>query len=164
MAARKKHAPVRQSPEERAAERYADAALDLFLTYRPAPGDPRRDELDAANAALGQARRAHHRAATPATTAHVRAATDAFVAVVRKHCGEIDPRPRTRRHPLHAFMENLRGAGSWWAVLGVTETATPTELRAAYRKLAREHHPDRGGTVDKMAEINGAFARATGRA
>jgi molecular chaperone DnaJ len=30
----------------------------------------------------------------------------------------------------------------YYKVLGVSETATETEIRRAYRKLAKEHHPD----------------------
>ena len=30
-------------------------------------------------------------------------------------------------------------------------------IKKAYRRLAREHHPDKGGSQEKMAEINEAF-------
>ena len=46
-----------------------------------------------------------------------------------------------------------------WAVLGVSPNATDDEVRAAYRKLAARHHPDRpGGNAQRMAEINAALA------
>jgi hypothetical protein len=51
-------------------------------------------------------------------------------------------------------------AAEWWAVLGVARTATADEARAAFRRLASEHHPDRGGNPARMAEINAAWARA----
>jgi hypothetical protein len=45
-------------------------------------------------------------------------------------------------------------------VLGLPPTATPQEIAAAYRRLAKEWHPDRGGGADaerRMAEINAAY-------
>ena len=46
-----------------------------------------------------------------------------------------------------------------WAVLGVRPNATDDEVRAAYRKLAARHHPDRpGGDARRMAEINAALS------
>lgn len=49
----------------------------------------------------------------------------------------------------------------WTEVLGVHPTASPAEIAAAYRELARIHHPDAGGSSERMAEINDAFRRAT---
>lgn len=48
----------------------------------------------------------------------------------------------------------------WWEVLGVPAGATPTEIRDAYRRLASQHHPDRGGDPARMAEINDAYRKA----
>lgn len=50
----------------------------------------------------------------------------------------------------------------WWEVLGVARTCGIDEARAAYRTLASENHPDRGGSADRMAEINAAWAAAQG--
>jgi molecular chaperone DnaJ len=41
--------------------------------------------------------------------------------------------------------------------LGVAKNATPDELKKAYRKLAREHHPDSGGDEARFKEIQGAY-------
>src|SRR5690349_673542 len=36
-------------------------------------------------------------------------------------------------------------AREWWEVLGVERTAKNEEIRSAYIKLAKQHHPDAGG-------------------
>lgn len=48
------------------------------------------------------------------------------------------------------------GRRDWWTVLGVGQGATDAEISAAHRRLAAEHHPDRGGDPSRMAEINAA--------
>jgi len=44
-----------------------------------------------------------------------------------------------------------------YATLGVAETATPEEIKSAYRKLAKQHHPDLGGDVTKFQQISEAY-------
>jgi DnaJ-class molecular chaperone len=41
--------------------------------------------------------------------------------------------------------------------LGVGESATPEEIKRAYRKLASQHHPDKGGDTAKFQEIEAAY-------
>lgn len=43
-----------------------------------------------------------------------------------------------------------------WQVLGVDSHATPDQVRDAYRRLASDHHPDRGGDEQQMMRINAA--------
>jgi len=48
----------------------------------------------------------------------------------------------------------------YYEVLGVSRTATAEELRRAYRRLAREYHPDVNkspGADEKFKEINEAY-------
>lgn len=47
-------------------------------------------------------------------------------------------------------------AVEWWLVLGVQKTATPDQVEAAYRQLARTHHPDAGGSAYQMAKLSEA--------
>jgi curved DNA-binding protein len=44
-----------------------------------------------------------------------------------------------------------------YETLGVAQTATPEELKAAFRKLAKQHHPDIGGDAAKFQQINEAY-------
>jgi DnaJ-class molecular chaperone len=44
-----------------------------------------------------------------------------------------------------------------YATLGVAETATADEIKRAYRKLASQHHPDKGGDVKKFQSIEEAY-------
>jgi molecular chaperone DnaJ len=41
--------------------------------------------------------------------------------------------------------------------LGVAKNASADEIKKAYRKLAREHHPDQGGEEARFKEIQGAY-------
>lgn len=45
----------------------------------------------------------------------------------------------------------------YYKVLGVAKDATNDEIKKAYRKLALEHHPDRGGDDKKFKKINEAY-------
>ena len=44
-----------------------------------------------------------------------------------------------------------------WAVLGVSHSDSPERVRARYRELAFERHPDRGGSLELMRELNEAY-------
>lgn len=43
------------------------------------------------------------------------------------------------------------------AVLGLSSDASHEEIKAAYRRMAMKHHPDRGGSQDKFQEIKVAY-------
>jgi DnaJ-class molecular chaperone len=42
-------------------------------------------------------------------------------------------------------------------VLGLTKDASPEDIKKAYRKLAREHHPDKGGDPEKFKKVQEAY-------
>jgi len=43
-----------------------------------------------------------------------------------------------------------------YSVLGVSRNADISEIRSAYKQLAKEHHPDKGGDPEKFKEISQA--------
>ncbi|NHM13863.1 DnaJ C-terminal domain-containing protein [Xiamenia xianingshaonis] len=45
----------------------------------------------------------------------------------------------------------------YYKILGVPRTATQADIKKAFRKLARTHHPDAGGDEAKFKEINEAY-------
>ena len=46
---------------------------------------------------------------------------------------------------------------NYYDTLGLQMGATPDEIKAAYRKLAKQHHPDSGGDVSKFQEVSNAY-------
>lgn len=48
----------------------------------------------------------------------------------------------------------------WWNVLKVKSTATREDIERAFRTLAFDHHPDRGGDAQAMSRINRARDQA----
>lgn len=44
-----------------------------------------------------------------------------------------------------------------YIILNVDTKATTEEIRIAWKELSKVHHPDKGGSAEKMAEINLAY-------
>ena len=45
----------------------------------------------------------------------------------------------------------------YYKILGVSKNATAEEIKKAYRRLASQHHPDKGGDKEKFQEIQQAY-------
>jgi len=45
---------------------------------------------------------------------------------------------------------------NYYDILGVNEQSTSADITKAFKDLAKQHHPDRGGTQEKFQEINEA--------
>lgn len=45
----------------------------------------------------------------------------------------------------------------YYDILGISRGASQDEIKAAFRRLAMEHHPDRGGDQEKFKNINEAY-------
>jgi curved DNA-binding protein CbpA len=46
---------------------------------------------------------------------------------------------------------------SYYEELGIPDTATDEEIRQAYRRRAKQAHPDKGGNAEKMTQVNRAY-------
>ena len=46
--------------------------------------------------------------------------------------------------------------GKWWEILGVDPKASRDEIERAFKRGAKEAHPDAGGSTERMAELNRA--------
>jgi curved DNA-binding protein len=45
----------------------------------------------------------------------------------------------------------------YYSILGVPRTATPEEIRKAYKKQSMRHHPDRGGKQEDFVKVQQAY-------
>lgn len=126
--------------------RYDDPGVAVYFTRRVASRDPQRQVI------------ACDKWAT--VDANVRAiglAVAGLRAVQRSGASDLLDRAFT------GFKALPQSAGPssgplWWDVLGVSQAADTEVIKARYRVLAREHHPDRnGGDIGPMATINRAY-------
>jgi molecular chaperone DnaJ len=51
----------------------------------------------------------------------------------------------------------MTAARNYYDILGVPKTASADEIKKAFRKSARKHHPDAGGSEEKFKELNEAY-------
>ncbi len=72
-----------------------------------------------------------------------------LAASARRKDGAAPPSPRSGRMSLTEAR----------SILGVTEDATTEEIQAAYTRLMRLAHPDKGGTSGLAAQLNAARDR-----
>ncbi|KAG7340571.1 heat shock protein DnaJ domain protein [Nitzschia inconspicua] len=60
--------------------------------------------------------------------------------------------------PVHAIRRSAQNnRKSYYDILGVPKTAGEKEIKKAYRKLAIQHHPDKGGNEETFKEISKAY-------
>ena len=46
----------------------------------------------------------------------------------------------------------------YYKILGVEKNASAEDIKKAFRKLALEHHPDKGGNAEKFKEVSEAYS------
>ena len=84
------------------------------------------------------------------------------------HCLEAE-RTKLRHGGLNLVRAAFRGYAAlpppsatttWWFTLNCTRHTSLENVEKIYKALARKHHPDNGGTAEKMAELNNAISQA----
>lgn len=50
-----------------------------------------------------------------------------------------------------------QGFVDYYELLGIDMNAGASEIRTGYLQLAKQHHPDHGGTVEAMRQLNKAY-------
>jgi DnaJ domain len=64
----------------------------------------------------------------------------------------------SQRQDFKRFFQGTDAVRGHYRTLGLTPRATNDEIKAAYRRLATEHHPDKdGGDTSRMQQINVAY-------
>src|ERR1035437_10008832 len=46
----------------------------------------------------------------------------------------------------------------YYKTLGIDKSANKEDVKKAFRKLAHEHHPDKGGNAEKFKEVSEAYS------
>jgi hypothetical protein len=92
----------------------------------------------------------------PDNMAAIAAHIDALRAIERYGVGTLDQ----AFAGYAALPAPVADAVQWWDVLRVERTASLDDCESAFRRLARDHHPDRGGSHDDMAKLTSAIAVA----
>ena len=69
--------------------------------------------------------------------------------------GAWDPQWRAQQAP-PPVSPGVMNRAEALAVLGLTDGATPDDIKAAHRRLIQRVHPDVGGSADLAARINRA--------
>jgi len=67
-----------------------------------------------------------------------------------------DPQPRSGAKPGAQALSKTE-LDLCYRMLGISSTASWTEIEKAYRNKAKIHHPDRGGDADTMRALNEAY-------
>ena len=95
-------------------------------------------------------------APTPSWTAPI----ERFLASAAASISAATQPPPLPSKPRPPRAVDFASAPSHYTTLGVAPTASQSEIRAAYRRLALEHHPDRRGArgEERMARVNAAYA------
>lgn len=74
---------------------------------------------------------------------------------------QMDEAMRQQRAQQQAQARAKESAKPAWALtLGISPSASKDEIKAKYRQLAKDNHPDRGGDAARFARISEAYEQA----
>lgn len=54
-------------------------------------------------------------------------------------------------------MKHYDSSKDYYSILGAAEDASPGDIERLYKRLAVQHHPDRGGDEEEMKSLNEAY-------
>ena len=88
---------------------------------------------------------------------------DALLLEAARRTPVDEPQSEVTEADAETFLQRLRGADSYYDILGVETAASPDTLKSAYYELARRYHPDRFRRMEPalVARMESAFARIT---
>src|SRR5262245_32089025 len=55
-------------------------------------------------------------------------------------------------------MSQFDSKKDYYAVLGVDKDASKVDIDRSYKRMASKHHPDRGGSEERMKQLNEAYS------
>jgi hypothetical protein len=84
-------------------------------------------------------------------------AVEAIRVIERWGTGEMMKAAFSGFKPLPEPPKEQPKAKTWWEILGISQHAFDSEIRDAYRRLAKIHHPDAGGSAVMFNLINQAY-------
>jgi hypothetical protein len=64
---------------------------------------------------------------------------------------------QNHKSKIGTILSQFDASKDYYAVLGADDNSSPREIERLYKRLARRHHPDRGGTDDEMKALNEAY-------